>query len=781
MLVACSETTEHTPIAKAGRIDISKHEFIENPYVTLDGAWDFYWNELLTPQQIATGTYDSAPINVPISWANTKDSVLPNFGYATYQLKVKAPSNAPRLVFQTKFIASNCKIYIDDALIMQQGDVGKRVKESSYNSMPIHLELPPVQDSFRITIQVSNFKTNRSGLLYHTFLGDEHIATKGQKQQIFYGLAFWGGTFFIALLLIGCYFIFSVNESIIYLGLAFLSFGYWRTSADMKIFNIFFIDFDWEWSIRLELLGVILTFFFLAGSMEKFYTTYAPKVFAIILQSVQLIFVVLVLIAPITWVFELIFYHLFVVFASIVYMSIIIKRAIKDKRHNIWFVLVALITTALASSIYVVMDIFYHQGDSIYFLLEFLFLGSLLLMVLYQQFSNIVKLGQKANAAIEAKERFLSVISHEMRTPMNGILVVSDLLEKTPLNEEQQGYITTLQSSGKNLTALIEDLLDNTRIKEGKLQIQHKVFDVHALFQETIHVCHLLLDQKHVVLRLHLDENAPRKAIGDSKRIKQVLDNLIDNAIKFTEDGSVDVFVSAQAIDDDQFTLQCNVKDTGIGIETTVQNEIFEQFSQANSNLNREYGGIGLGLSICKQLVDLMKGNISVESEKGKGSVFSFEVPLNRCKERINEIPKSPPLAEENQAEKTLQILIVEDNMINLKLLGAGLKKLGYASDSAANGRLGVEATQAQDYDLIFMDVQMPVMDGLEATRLIKQNSTNPPHIVVLTANAFPEDKIAAYEAGADGFLAKPFKLNTIEAIIKQLEQDKLPISPAAK
>jgi PAS domain S-box-containing protein len=405
---------------------------------------------------------------------------------------------------------------------------------------------------------------------------------------------------------------------------------------------------------------------------------------------------------------------------------------------------------------------------------------------------------EAAEAASRAKSQFLANMSHEIRTPMNGVLGMAELLLRCALGDKERHLTESIHRSGTVLLALINDILDFSKIEAGKLQLETIPFEIRRTIQDAVDLAMPEVQKKHLKISWHVDGDIPACLLGDPMRLRQIIVNLVGNAVKFTERGVIAVAVSVGSHRGELHGLWITVRDTGIGISPEAQAHIFAAFSQADGSTTRKYGGTGLGLAIVKQLVTLMGGHVEIQSAPGEGSTFRFSAYFKQC-DPVQML--QPPSAEESgidaepfahhaEGSEQVRILLVEDNPVNREVACGMLETLNLRIDTAENGREAVVAVERAEYALIFMDCQMPEMDGFTATQLIREReaSTPPPShlnvhrsvrhvpIVALTAHAMQGDREVCLAAGMDDYLTKPFTLSQLEQVLARWVFNRRPV-----
>lgn len=378
---------------------------------------------------------------------------------------------------------------------------------------------------------------------------------------------------------------------------------------------------------------------------------------------------------------------------------------------------------------------------------------------------DLIKAKENVEKSAQVKEQFLANMSHEIRTPLQAILGYSNMLGKETLNDKQTQYVNSIKIAGENLLTIVNDILDVSKIESGMMRLEETPFSISGLMHSIENMFQPKVKEKNLYIKLYPNPSIPDILKGDPTRLTQILVNLISNAIKFTEEGGIDIYLKTKEQTPQKLTLQVEVKDSGIGISKDKLKNIFNRFEQADSKVTRKYGGSGLGLFIVSELVKIQGGQIKAQSELGKGSSFIFDIPYQIGDKQRQRFDDSG-MIDLKKNFVGLNILVVEDNLMNQRVIGTFLSEWGMDYDLSENGKIAIEMMEQKPYDLVLMDVQMPEMDGYSATQYIRDNLQLKTPIIAMTAHAFAGEREKALSYGMNEYISKPIREEDLYRLI---------------
>lgn len=747
-------TDAPVPAAKGGIIDLREQSLDEK--IALNGEWIFYWQQLIGPADRSPGIGEL--VNFPFRWTDkTGKKKYPSFGYATYQLTVLLPKKAAPLRLAMPETYSAYRLFINDQEVAVNGRVAKTAKDFTPYWEGKILEIPNHTDTLHILLQVANFSHSKGGVKKSLFIGKKATVILKNKQAeaidlVLTGCLIMGGLFFLGLYLMG-----NRDKAILLFALYSIIYSYRVIGIDHYVLHSILPNLDWYLTIRIEYLSL-----FLGIGMFALYTRYLyPQETNIVVIGTiaTLCFgfsLAVICLAPVYFT-QLINPFLIVMIFCIVYVPYVYTLAYRRKRPGAIYTLMsafALMPVFAISLLHYWTVIPPYQLVSFLFYISFFFLQSLIL-------SHRVSFEQKtaraeAEQGLKAKSEFLSTMSHEIRTPLNAVIGMSHLLLKNSPRADQKEQLDVMLFSANNLLSIVNDILDYNKIEAGKVTFEHIEMDISAIAGNIVSGLQSSANDKGIELTLHVDPILKNKLMGDPTRSSQVITNLVHNAIKFTNKGSVEVRLIVAAQSETSITLNIQVKDTGIGISKDKQKVIFDRFTQGDSSTSRGFGGTGLGLSICKRILELQQSSLNLISDEGRGSTFYFIQTFEKSTKKLkHQNPEQLP----NEKDKPLTgipILLVEDNLMNVLVAQKYLERWGATIDVALNGQEALEKLDIHKHRLILMDLHMPVMDGYIAAAKMRENGIKIP-IVALTANLPDEIAVRVKEAGIDDMVIKPF------------------------
>jgi signal transduction histidine kinase/DNA-binding response OmpR family regulator len=887
------------PKAQKGVIDLKEYDFNNEEAVPLDGEWEFYWGKLLTGTEFS----DQEP-NVEdflLNW----DTKYSSFGFATYRLLILLPEEPSNYALQIPIFYSSYKLFANGSLIASNGSVGTSKEQSVPKWIPRNTSFETSDTaSVELVIHVSNFNHSRGGAYQPILVGKSEVISKKREVELALTYLLTGVLLITSFFFLGLYLFGKKEKAILFFSIFCFTYSYRIIGLGLYPLNFLFPELPWILTLKLEYITL-----FLSGLLFGIYTLYlypreTSQLLIKVFSYLSLAFVIPAMILPAYWFTQLVLPYFIILIAYIFYAFWVYLKAFLNKREGAGF---ALASTGIVFLVFLYeMMVYFGFLDEIviYNFLGYLFFFSFQSLVLTYRFSNSLKRAtQRAEEASRAKSQFLSTMSHEIRTPLNAIIGLSGLLAETPLNKTQEDYVKTVKISGENLLSIINNILDYSKIESSKIEINRSEVGVQELVENVLDLVAPLNINANVELVYDIDDSVPPFIITDQVKLQQILINLINNAVKFTEKG--EIFVQLKMLNNsNQETekLHISIRDTGIGISEKGLRKLFQSFSQVDGTSTRKYGGTGLGLVISKRLIEAMGGSISVESVVNEGTEFSFSINIQKSDRDLEpykseilkgkkalviddnltnlkifshqgelqglkvettsdpefvienlstlneydfivldmQMPKkdgvevakeirakwdhsSLPLVmlssihalesktdyelfdlqltkpvKQSQLFRTLEtlfthkknsnsnskpneikktefsdkrILVAEDNLFNQKVSEKILERLGFKPLIVENGKAALDEIMTNPYDIVFMDVEMPIMDGLEATKTLKASKSElakMPVIIAMTANALADDKQRCLDAGMDDFITKPVTIDTLNKVIKK-------------
>ncbi|MBN1700070.1 MAG: response regulator [Spirochaetales bacterium] len=791
------------PVVKGGVLDLRDWNFRKNGSVALNGQWEIYWNRLLVPEDFI-GENKPAPtgyIDVPGFWKGKTigGTRLDESGFATYRLRLLLPDNERRVGLKFQIVFSSYRLFVGDRFLLETGKVGRTGETSRPEMKPRIVFIEAVKEA-DVLLQISNFEMEQGGVWTSMTIGDQEHILQEREQRLGFEIFLFG-----AILIIGCYhlvfFASKLREkSFLFFGLFCIFIAFRIILHSERFFLSLFPDINWRLFINLQVLTFYLSvpcfiqFIFYLYPDET--SKYFPRIFTV-LHAVACFTLLLpyVISNAILTVMQL------VTVAACLYIFIIIAKAFRNKRNGVIVFLIGFSVLFVT----VVHDLLYTQeiivsthlipiGQFVFIFCQAILLNlrfsstfvevekmSRNLNMLLEQRKKyseelekevesrtkdvievnraLVRSMDEANRANQAKSIFLANMSHELRTPLNAISGFAEIIEKSNDIEETKKFSKTIVKESEKLLELINQVLNMSKIEAGKLELEIVPFLLSELLSSIASFYGLQAEETGLSFSMTVDDDVPAALKGDPLRLRQILVNLIGNAVKFTEKGGISVNVTKnRKRGTRKVELKFSITDTGIGIPDDKQDIIFNNFEQVETSIARKYGGTGLGTAIANQLTGLMGGKMGVKSKPGEGSTFwftaSFGIPREDELKDVHkfEIKKLP-----SKIDAT--VLIVDDYQTNLKVAQIHLQNTGCHVLAAENGRKGIEVFGAHHCDLVLMDIQMPEMDGYAATRYIREELGNKDiPIIGLTAHAFDSDRQKCLEAGMNDVLTKPFQ-----------------------
>ncbi|HEY1008703.1 MAG TPA: ATP-binding protein [Daejeonella sp.] len=764
LLIALSGTSVYaantsnfkTPQARNGVLDLRNNSFSDE--IKLDGQWHFYWQRLINPGDTLPG--NGILVNFPHRWDGylLNGEKLPAYGYATYTLKVLLPADHGPLRIAMTDVYTAYQLFINGKPAAKNGKVGTSEKDFEPSWQYKTIDIPPNTGSLDIILQIANFAHSKGGTKKSVTLGDRDLLELNHNRAdaidlVLTGCLVMGGFFFLGLYLLG-----NRDKAILLFALFTIIYSYRTIGIDNYTLHSLFPDISWHIAVRLEYMTL-----FLGIGLFGLYTRYLypddvnHTVVKVITVLCAFFTIASLTLAPF-YFSQLINPFLVVMVFCLIYIPYIYTIAHREKRPGSLYALMSSVSIMCVFAISLLHYwLFIPDMQLLGFIcyLSFFFLQSLILS--HRVSFALRQASEQAEMGLVAKSEFLSTMSHEIRTPLNSVIGMSHLLLKEEPRADQIEKLNVMLFSANNLLAIVNDVLDYSKIEAGMITFEHIEMDAAMIVRNIVTGLRETASDKGIGLTVKIDDELKHKVLGDPTRLSQVITNLVHNAIKFTQAGSVEVSIEVKHQDDQRMTLCFQVKDTGIGIPEEKQRIIFERFTQADSSTSRGFGGTGLGLAISKKILELQHSTLQLVSEEGKGSTFFFTQVFEKCTattgQKNNEFTGP---REDNMPLKDVHILVVEDNPMNVLVAQKFLERWGATIDTAINGADALDKIDPAIHGLVLIDLHMPVMDGYEAAMKMRARGIKVP-IIALTANLPKEVGDKVREAGMNDIVVKPF------------------------
>lgn len=741
-------------------LDLRAHDFNQNQVVETDTNWAFYWNKILSNEDIPQTVPDTL-LAFTTNWATINN--LEEQGYATYALSILLPDNHPPLALDIPDFYSAYELYIGGEFFSANGTVATTKERYEPKWLPLTKPLSAFRsDTLTLILQVANFDHSKGGAYLPIKIGDADKLFRDRYISYGYSFILTGILLMAGLFFLGVYLFGRREISILFFAAFCLVYSYRIIGFGSYAFHMLLPELPWIFTLRIEYVTL-----FLSGLLFGLYTLYlypreTSKPMIYVLSAISILFMLeSIFLSPSIFTQLVIPYFILLIFYLIVAFYVYI-RAVINKRPGAIYSLIS------SGAIFVVFgyEILVYMGlfTTSLFLnfagyLFFFFFQSLVHSFRYS--TAMRKALHRAEESSRAKSQFLSTMSHEIRTPLNAVIGLSGLLADSNLNARQLEFAGTIKKSGENLLGIINNILDFSKIESGKLEIEDVEFKLREVIENVLDVVASSKKKQHLEIVYSVSEEIPPYVTGDASRIQQVLTNLLANAIKFTEHGEILLSVHPERVFSDSMVLRFEVHDTGIGISEDKMHRLFQSFTQVDASSTRKYGGTGLGLVISKRLVEAMGGTIWVSSTIEEGTTFYFTIPFG-LSHRVEDF-KIPSILENKK------VFLLDDNETNLRILQHQLKKAHLKVSTFNNPKMLLSSLpELKDFDFGILDMQMPEVDGVAVARAIRKHYSSTDLSLVLLSSIHElgshEDK-SLFEL----FLKKPIQqtrfLNNLERL----------------
>ncbi|MBM9547977.1 response regulator [Leptospira sp. 201903074] len=780
-LASCgSSNIASVPVAKNAVLDLSDWNFETGGNVPLNGEWRIDWKNWNPKEDSLKKEFTT----IPGHWTNSNSEKYPT-GFATLNLSILVSENAKKLYLQNGVTRNAFEISVGNETIYKSGTIGEDYSTEIPSLNIQTVALPNSQNNqIQLSIRISCFHYHICGIATPYILGTHAGISKSYLETISRDIFVLASLLTLAFFHLVLYLFWKDEKTHIYFAsVCFLAAIRLLSTGETRLIYHYLPLGIYETMVRINGISFVLLYLSFVLYVREIYNSKDYNlVYRINFFVAFLLFFALPL--NILTFSKFLALHLILSLLALFGLLYPIIHGVILKKPGSRFFLFSVIATMSLFSLDILTE-FAKKGTAYLAQYGFLVFGiSQALFIadrMIENFRNKERLKQdkeNAEAKVNFKTSFLSTMSHEIRTPMNGILGMTQILKQTDLSEEQKEYLNLIQFSGDNLLLLVNDILDLTKLESGQFELHLEPVPLPKFLNDCINLFKSQTNSNQLKIELDFRNTPPNFLITDQRRFAQILSNLLSNAVKFTEKGTINVSIESIFLPENQVRLVISVKDTGIGIPEDRMGILFQPFSQVHSHLTEKTVGTGLGLAITKKLIEEMGGSISVQSIYGRGSnfTFQFDSPIPEESFQPNSLTNFGETNLKNEwdsklSEKyPLKILIADDDPINQKVSSLFLKKLGYTALQADNGERTLDMVRSDLPDLVFVDIQMPDMDGITVTKCIRQSKTilKQPVIIALTANVLEEEKQRCLSAGMDDFMTKPLLMHDLDFMIRK-------------
>ncbi|WP_025763682.1 response regulator [Dyadobacter tibetensis] len=745
--------------------DLRAFDF-DNKDTTLNGSWDFFWLEY---RKGGISDTRGEVVQFPSFWTDKKsyNRSLPAAGYATYRVTILLPPHTKPLALRLPDINSSYQIYEGDSLICQDGRPGTTLETTQpHYSNKI---LPISGDTLRLALQIANFHHSRGGGMIDPIqIGSLERLQNAHTLNSAMDWFLTGLIFIMGLLFLGLYIFSHGDRPLLFFGLFCMLYSYRIVGTSTYPLHDVLPNMDWTWSIHLEYLSLFLSVSMFMLYTKSLFPKDAPQKLLTALASISLIFAAITILSSPLFFSKIIDIYLAILLASISLAFYIYWKATYNKRVGATIALLSSISISILGG-FLILE-YYGIVNLSKPIIFFSYLGffSCQSLVLPFRFAYILnKAKEKAVLGLKAKNEFLSTMSHEIRTPLNSVIGMAHIMQGENPREDQKAHLEVLLFAANNLLGIVNNILELNRMEAGQLTIHNEPVNLHSIAKKVMIGIRAASNNPNVEFIQNTDSVANLLVLTDGQKFAQILANLLGNAAKFTKQGQIKCTIDILEITEQNIQLRIGISDTGIGIPLEKQAIIFDRFTQVDSTFTRNFEGAGLGLSITKQILQMQGVDLQLNSVFGQGSEFywiqTFELSTPYIKNITTSVENTAPLSD-------MHILIVEDIKMNILVLQKFLTKWGATFDISTNGKEAVTQFDESRHHLVLMDLHMPVMDGYQATEILRKQGVKTP-IIALTADVGSANEIA--KAGMNDLVLKPYNPEKLLEVILNYLQPK--------